>query len=192
MVPLDIASVCTGGAGHKRESRKHMSRGTRWSVPGGDEPAASRHHLHQALIGEYQHRLRCRWHRPGTQRCQRWRASRVPPRGVQPISHTWPVFITGRIGQRSPDVPRPGSDASRSPGRGIFHACRPGALTPAAARPVWAEGARGHCVASGDCRDCGLPAHARGELGQVVRGPGTCPGPAGQFLGTRPVAHVGR
>jgi hypothetical protein len=37
----------------------------------------------------------------------------------QPMSHTGRVCITDRIGQRLSDVPRPGSDASRSPGRGI-------------------------------------------------------------------------
>ncbi len=42
--------------------------------------------------------------------------------------------ITGHIGQRLLDVPRPGSDASRSPGRGTFHAHRPGTLTLTAAR----------------------------------------------------------
>jgi hypothetical protein len=40
-----------------------------------------------------------------------------------------PVCITGHIGQRLPDVPWPGPDASRSPGRGTFHAHRPGTLT---------------------------------------------------------------
>lgn len=35
------------------------------------------------------------------------------------MSHTGRVCITDRIGQRLSDVPRPGSDASRSPGRGI-------------------------------------------------------------------------
>jgi hypothetical protein len=37
------------------------------------------------------------------------------------MSHTRRVCNTGRIGQRLPGVPRPGSDASRSPGRGISY-----------------------------------------------------------------------
>jgi hypothetical protein len=49
--------------------------------------------------------------------------------GGKPLSPTWPVCSTGHVGQLLQDVPRPGSDASRSPGRGTFHAPRPGTLT---------------------------------------------------------------
>jgi hypothetical protein len=45
----------------------------------------------------------------------------LPRRRIQPVSHTGPVGNTGRIGQRLADVPRPGSDASRSPGPGTLH-----------------------------------------------------------------------
>jgi hypothetical protein len=58
----------------------------------------------------------------------------------------WPVYITGHIGQRLQDVPRPGSDASRSPGRGTFHAHRPGTLTLLRLGPRELRGACGHCV----------------------------------------------
>lgn len=43
----------------------------------------------------------------GARRLPCWRASRVPPRGVQPVNHTRPVCIKDRIGLRLADVPGP-------------------------------------------------------------------------------------
>jgi hypothetical protein len=51
---------------------------------------------------------------------------------------------------------------------------------------------RGRCMGASAVRH--LDAFTAGEvaLGQVVRSPGTCPGPAGQFSGSPLGAHAGR
>jgi hypothetical protein len=47
-------------------------------------------------------------------------------------------------------------------------------------------------VSKPQMRNSATPPAGEVALGQVVRSPGTCPGPAGQFSGSRPEAHVGR
>src|SRR5262249_24893557 len=71
-----------------------------------------RHHLVCEALG---------WHRPGAQRRHRRRTGRVPRRGVQPVSHT--------------RAPRPGSGASRTPGRGILMPA--GGCSPAHTRQLF-------------------------------------------------------
>jgi len=106
------------------------------------------------------------------------------------MSHTGRVCITDRIGQRLPDVPRPGSDASRSPGRGISRqpaSCAKAAAARAAAgtRPT---GSPPHCSTppGPDGNRPGVPQTGGKSPRTRPRGAGTAPAASPQSRGRNP------